>query len=114
MVSYMHRTLAALNGGDGTQKTINTQMHLLEAVTLYYRVNQDSRARGVLEQVLEPLTTTVVDPRHGFVAELLDRDWTPTQPLDTNTVSFGHVNELTWLLIDTCEVRGSACGGLTT
>lgn len=83
-----------------TSKTFNTHMHVLEGVTTYFRASQDVRAMKVLEEILEPLTSSVVDPK-GFIVENFNRDW--SYSVEGNSVWFGHINEVVWLIIETCE-----------
>ena len=86
--------------GSDTGKTFNTHMHILEGVTAYARASHDPRAVVVLEEILEPLTSSVVDPK-GFIVEGFHQDW--SYSVQGNSVWFGHVNEIVWLIIETCE-----------
>lgn len=83
-----------------TGKSFNMHMHILEGVTTYARASQDPRAVLVLEELLEPLTSSVVDPQ-GFIVENFHQDW--SYSVQANSVWFGHVNEVVWLIIETCE-----------
>jgi len=62
---------------------------------------KDPRAALYIEELLEPMTTSVVDPS-GFIAEKFARDWSYQN--NDNWVDFGHINEFLWLVIEACEV----------
>ena len=63
-------------------------------------LNHDWTLGSDTGKILEPLTSSVVDPK-GFIVEGFHQDW--SYSVQGNSVWFGHVNEIVWLIIETCE-----------
>ncbi len=85
------------------RKSMNTHIHLLESFTTLYRATCDARVRKRLEELLEICTSKIVDTRRGYARLFFTDDWTPA---DSETSSYGHDIELSWLLIDSSEALG--------
>ena len=92
--------------GPGGLKRMNTHLHLLEAMTTYYRASGCSVARERMLELVSILTNAVV--RKGAVActDQHERDWQPRLPPDAQRVSYGHDLESVWLIMDACEAAG--------
>jgi mannobiose 2-epimerase len=87
-------------------KLMNTHLHLLEAMTTYYRASKSALARERLVELINIESNAVI--RKGLVActDKYSRDWTPRLERDWATVSYGHDLENVWLLIDASDAAG--------
>jgi len=91
-------------GGGGTDmKLMNTHLHLLEALTTFYRASRFPLARERLLELINIETNAVVRKNIGACTDKYDRDWTPRLEGDFARVSYGHDIENVWLLMDACE-----------
>jgi len=97
-------------------KSMNTHLHLLEALTNYASISSNAVARTRLAELCAIISAKVVhhDRRLGaFGIERHARDWTPLcEPQDRRT-SYGHDVETAWMLLDAYTILGkSATAGL--
>jgi mannose/cellobiose epimerase-like protein (N-acyl-D-glucosamine 2-epimerase family) len=93
-------------GGSVDQKLMNTHLHLMEALTTYYRAKPTPLARQRLQELVAIESQAVV--RHGWVA-CTDRhrlDWTPILDGEGSRVSYGHDIENIWLIADALRALG--------
>ncbi len=93
-------------GGKGTFKLMNTHLHLLEAMTAFYRASKLPVARERLLELIAIETSSVVRKRLGACTDKYDRDWTPRLERDFARVSYGHDIENVWLVMDACAAAG--------
>jgi len=84
-------------------KLMNTHLHLLEALTTFYRAAKLPLARERLLELIAIQTNTVVRKDLGACTDKYERDWTPRLDGDYARVSYGHDIENIWLLMDACE-----------
>ncbi|HEX4796592.1 MAG TPA: AGE family epimerase/isomerase [Humisphaera sp.] len=83
------------------RKSMNTHIHLLEALTTLYAVWPDDKVRTRLEEVYElGLTKIYSDP--GYLRLFFTPDWTPIETRD----SFGHDIETAFLLAEAAAALG--------
>jgi cellobiose epimerase len=87
-------------------KTMNTHLHLLEAMTSFYRASALPLARERLLELLHIQSTTVVRKNVGACTDKYQRDWTPMLDGENAQVAYGHSLENIWLLIDACDAAG--------
>ncbi len=87
-------------------KLMNTHLHLLEAMTSFYRASQLPLARERLLELINIESNTVVRKDLGACTDKYDRDWTPRLDGDYARVSYGHDIENIWLLMDACDAAG--------
>ena len=80
-------------------KTMNTHLHLLEGYTALYRVWPDEGLRRSLTALVDCFPDRIVRP-DGHLGLFFDEDWVS----QTDTVSFGHDIESSWLLLEAAEV----------
>jgi mannobiose 2-epimerase len=92
-------------GGDSGLKTMNTHLHLLEAVTSYYRLSGETRAKNRLEELREIQSACVFREAFGASTELHKRDWEPL-PGRWNRTAYGHDLENIFLLQDASSALG--------
>lgn len=98
-------------GAPAGLKLMNTHLHLLEAMTTFYRASSPLRAKLPLarERLLELIniqSNAVVRKNLGACTDKYERDWTPRLEGDLARVSYGHDIENVWLLIDACDAAG--------
>ena len=80
-------------------KTMNTHLHILEGYTGLYRVWKDETLRRRLTDLCEIFMVRIVRP-DGHLGLFFDEDWRS----QSETVSFGHDIEASWLLCETAEL----------
>ena len=82
-------------------KTMNTHLHILEGYTALYRVWPDEELRRSLTELVSLFLERIVRP-DGHLGLFFDEEWRS----QSETVSFGHDIEASWLLWETAEVLG--------
>jgi len=87
-------------------KLMNTHLHLLEALTTFYRASRLPLARERLLELIAIESNTVVRKDLGACTDKYERNWTPRLGGDYARVSYGHDLENIWLLIDACDAAG--------
>ncbi|OHB80232.1 MAG: hypothetical protein A2Z25_08530 [Planctomycetes bacterium RBG_16_55_9] len=87
-------------------KLMNTHLHLLEAMTTFYRASKLPLARERLLELINIESNAVVRKGLGACTDKYKRDWTPRLDGDYARVSYGHDIENVWLLMDACEAAG--------
>ena len=83
-------------------KTMNTHLHLLEAYTCLFRVDQSPKLRAKLREHLYLMLNKIVDKDIHHFYYYQDRQWNPTSA----DISFGHDIEGSWLMLEAAEVLG--------
>jgi mannobiose 2-epimerase len=87
-------------------KLYNTHLHLLEAITTYYRASKLPLARTRLLELIEIETDKVVRKEYPLCTDVHNPDWTPRLEGNLATASYGHDLENIWLVIDACDAVG--------
>jgi mannobiose 2-epimerase len=90
----------------GDLKLMNTHLHLLEAMTTYYRASNLPLARERLLELINIESNAVVRKDLGACTDKYARDWTPRLEGNYARVSYGHDLENIWLLIDASDAAG--------
>ncbi len=85
-------------------KTMNTHLHVLEGYTRLHAVAPDAQSRAGLKRILRLFADRFVDGENGCLRLFFDMDWTDR----TQTRSFGHDIEASWLIWEAAEVLGDA------
>jgi mannobiose 2-epimerase len=93
-------------GVEAGLKLMNTHLHLLEAVTTFYRASNLPLARERLLELINIESNAVVRKGLGACTDKYERDWTPRLEGDYARVSYGHDIENVWLLMDACDAAG--------
>jgi mannobiose 2-epimerase len=83
-------------------KSMNAHIHLLEALTEFFKVEQTPRVRARLAEV-HALVRDRIGAEPGALNLYLTRDWQATPAHD----SFGHDIETSYLLVEAAETLGS-------
>lgn len=82
------------------KKTMNTHLHVLEAFTNLYRVWPDEDLRLQIVDLIHNFSNYIVNGESGRMTLFFDENWRPK----SNTISFGHDIEASWLLQEAAEV----------
>jgi mannose/cellobiose epimerase-like protein (N-acyl-D-glucosamine 2-epimerase family) len=99
-------TAVYMGGGEVGFKLMNTHLHLLEAMTTFYRASKLPLAKDRLVELIGIESSAVVRKRLGACTDKYERDWTPRLEGDYARVSYGHDLENIWLLVDACRAAG--------
>ncbi|WP_336517856.1 AGE family epimerase/isomerase [Pollutibacter soli] len=83
-------------------KSMNTHLHLLECFTNYYHATGNDLAKYHLKHSIEMMLDRIINPATNRMWMFFKDDWTPT----TDTISYGHDIEASWLLFEAAEVLG--------
>jgi cellobiose epimerase len=87
-------------------KTMNTHLHLMEALTAYYRASQSPLGATRLAELITIQSNTVVRKASGACTDQYARNWTPRLAPDVARASYGHDLENIWLLVDALDALG--------
>lgn len=97
---------ASYMAGGSAVKLMNTHLHLMEAMTTYYRLVGTPVARERLWELFQIQSNSVVRKDLGACTDQYERDWTPRLGPQLARVSYGHDIENIWLLADTLDALG--------
>jgi mannose/cellobiose epimerase-like protein (N-acyl-D-glucosamine 2-epimerase family) len=93
-------------GAPARMKLMNTHLHLMEAMTAFYRANPLPLARERLLELITIQSNAVVRKKIGACTDRYARDWTPILEGPGAVVSYGHDLENVWLLADAADAAG--------
>jgi mannobiose 2-epimerase len=83
-------------------KSMNTHLHIIEAYTNLYRVHTQKDLRDKLINLYDLFRHRIVNPETSHMILFFDQQWKQM----SDTVSFGHDIEASWLLHEAAEVSG--------
>jgi len=83
-------------------KTMNTNLHVLEALTNLYRVWNDDGLREILRTQIDIMSHKVLNQDTWHEQLFFTMDWKNQRDVD----SYGHDIEFSWLLVEAAEVLG--------
>jgi mannobiose 2-epimerase len=86
------------------KKSMNNHLHVLEAYTTLYRVWREPRVAERLRELIELFLTKILDARTLHLHHFFDEQWN----VRSDTYTFGHDIEATWLLCEAAEELGDA------
>jgi mannobiose 2-epimerase len=81
-------------------KTMNNNLHVLEALTNLYRVWKDKGLKEILKEQIDVMSNKVLDQSTWHERLYLTMDWESRMKVD----SYGHDIEFSWLLVEAAEV----------
>lgn len=84
------------------KKSMNTHLHVLEAYTNLYRVWPEARVAVRLRELIRLFQTRIVNTRTGHMHHFFNEQWA----VRSDTYTFGHDIEASWLLCEAAEVLG--------
>jgi cellobiose epimerase len=87
-------------------KSMNTHLHLTEAISNYLRVTGNPDAKVRLLELIFILSSAVVRKTVGACTDAHMHDWSPLRGPELSRVSYGHDIENVWLLIESCNALG--------
>jgi len=90
-------------GTPPTMKLMNTHLHLMEAITQYYLLTHDSRAKERLIELIFVNGSSVVRKNVGACTDRYLNSWAPLRGPSYDRVSYGHDVENVWLLAEACK-----------
>jgi mannobiose 2-epimerase len=93
-------------GAPSDLKLMNTHLHLLEAVTTFYRASNLPLARERLLELINIESNTVVRKNLGACTDKYDPNWAARLDSGYDRVSYGHDIENIWLLMEACDAAG--------
>jgi len=88
--------------GSRGQKSQNVHLHILEAYTNLYRVWPDEGLRKNLFELEDVMLNKILNSSNMHLHMFMGEDWTP----GSDTISFGHDIEFSWLLVEAAEALG--------
>lgn len=89
---------------ENTVKSQNTNLHVLEAYTNYYRIAPTPVVREALLSLIDTFQRHIILPS-GHLGLFFDEQWNPTN----DHYSAGHDIECSWLLKEAADVLGINC-----
>ncbi|MEX0806579.1 MAG: AGE family epimerase/isomerase [Candidatus Binatia bacterium] len=87
-------------------KSMNTHLHLLEAVTSFFYFSRVPVVKERLTELIFVLSNTVVRQSIGACTDQHRKDWMPLVGDRNDRVCYGHDIENIWLLSEACNAAG--------
>lgn len=85
-------------------KTMNTHLHVMEAYSTLYQVTREARVGKALSNLIQLFLEKFIAPAPARQHLFFDENWN----LKSQTVSYGHDIECSWLLVEAAESLGDA------
>ena len=86
----------------GQGKSMNTSLHVMEALANLYRVWKSPLLESRLQEMIVIFLDKVINPETHLQNYTFAQDWTNR----SNTKSYGHDIECSWLLLESAEILG--------
>ncbi|MCQ6960225.1 AGE family epimerase/isomerase [Mucilaginibacter aquariorum] len=81
------------------KKSMNTHLHVLEAYTTLYSIWPEAELRVRIETLINNFLDHIINSETNHLVLFFDEDWNKR----SDTVSYGHDIEATWLLLEAAE-----------
>lgn len=94
---------ASYMGPGGEVKLMNTHLHVMEAMTTFYRASKLPLARRRLAELVNIESNAVIRKNLTACTDQYNEDWTPRLEGAGARVSYGHDLENIWLLADALD-----------
>jgi len=85
------------------QKSMNTNLHVLEAFSNLYSIWPDKDLKNHISSLLKNFSDHIIYPGLNCQVLFFDNKWNPK----STTVSYGHDIEASWLLLEAAEIIGA-------
>lgn len=85
------------------KKTMNTHLHVLEAYANLYKIWPDQGLKDQLTILIHNFLDHIIDLQNHHLVLFFDEDWNRR----SDTVSYGHDIEASWLLLEAAEIIGN-------
>lgn len=82
------------------KKSMNNHLHVLEAYTNLYRETQNPMVEQRLHELIQLFLDRILDARTGHLHHFFNEEW----QVRSDTYTFGHDIEASWLLCEAAEV----------
>jgi len=82
------------------KKSMNNHLHILEAYTNLYRATQNPAVEQRLHELVQLFLDRIFDARTGHLHHFFNEEW----QVRSDTYTFGHDIEASWLLCEAAEV----------
>ena len=92
--------------GSGSQKTLSTHMHIVEAFGELYRVWPDPLLRERCKELLALQLQTFPDPCYPRNRDRFEADWSIVDDPANEVVAYGHDLECVWFALDCVDAIG--------
>jgi cellobiose epimerase len=92
------------------KKSMNNHLHVLEAYTNLHRVAASPAVEPRLRELIGLFLERILDPRTGHLNHFFDEEWR----VRSDTYTFGHDIEASWLLCEAAEELGDTALGEQT
>ena len=86
------------------KKSMNNHLHVLEAYTNLHRIGREPRVAVRLRELIEIFMTQILDARTKHLHHFFNEQW----EVRSDTYTFGHDIEASWLLCEAAEELGDA------
>jgi mannobiose 2-epimerase len=86
------------------KKSMNNHLHVIEAYTNLYRIWPDEKLKARLAELLDLFAKHIIDSDTGHMNHFFDESW----QVKSQSYTFGHDIEASWLLCEAAEVLGDA------
>lgn len=84
------------------KKSMNSHLHLLEGFTNLYRIWPDKALHKKIKELINIFLVHIIDKKSHHLVLFFDEEWN----VKSNTISYGHDVEASWLIQESAETTG--------
>ncbi|MEQ9263740.1 MAG: AGE family epimerase/isomerase [Balneolaceae bacterium] len=96
----LNRDVRLSDKDENEPKSMNTHLHILEAYTNLYRFAPNKELKERLRALIRIFCDHIITSDQSSLVNFMDVDWSPR----SDTISYGHNIETSWLLLEAAEV----------